>query len=381
MSMKRSGKDQWRQAFWQQARPFLLAALPVPDLLSRYRVRRLAADLVKCDPWPGMAATGEDAAQLALLRLRRLQHDTRRAVRSRQDEAAVMLARVSIETLITGLYCLYEEDAVARLQAENMRNLPLLLKFLTDAGVIPVNVLDECIRRLDYGQPARGPSVESMARAVDKAIGARAAIDLYDRFYRPSSALNLHGGGLALLRHVREDDHLTRRPSRTWARRSPTRIADACLGALVATLARRASRPSQLADNYTERHFDRALAPMITVSSSGISRLLTPRQILVTILTLRNVFRYARSGQDATEPAVRVSRIRTAMKTLLLAGVPDLPEGALDPFLDYTSELIASETAPQPEEESPPASASVHVATMAPEVPTRSSPEDRSPTG
>jgi hypothetical protein len=135
MSAKRSGKDRWWRAVLQQARPFLLAVLPVPDLPSPYRVRRLAADLIKCDPWPGMTATGEDAAQLAILRVRWVQHGTRRAVRNRQDEAAVMLARVSIETLITGLYCLYEQDAVAQLQAENIRNLPLLLKFLTDASV------------------------------------------------------------------------------------------------------------------------------------------------------------------------------------------------------------------------------------------------------
>lgn len=183
-----------------------------------------------------------------------------------------MLARASIETLITGLYCLYQQDAIAELHAENLRNLPLLLKFLTDAGIIPASVLDECIRRLGYGEPARGPTMEAMAVAIDKSLGGRAAVDLYDRFYRPSSTFTMHGGGLSLLRHVRSDDHLTRRPGRTWARRSPARIADACLGALTATMARRAGRPSQLADRYTKRHFDRALTPMIVMSRSGIGK-------------------------------------------------------------------------------------------------------------
>jgi hypothetical protein len=298
-----------------------------------------------------MAAAGEDAAQLAILRLRRLQSDTRRAVRGRQVEAATMLARASIETLITGLYCLHQQDAVAKLQAENIRNLPLLLKFLTDAGVIPASVLEECIRRLGYGEPAKGPTVEAMAVVVDKSLGVRTAVDLYDRFYRPSSTLAMHGGGLSLLRHVRSDDRLTRRPGRTWARRSPARIADACLGALTATMARRAGRPSQLADEYTERHFGRALTPMIVMSSSGIGKLLMPRQIVTTIVTVRGIFKYARSGQDAADSAVRVARIRAGMEALLLAGVPDLPEGALDPFLDYVSEKIAAETAPASTEE------------------------------
>ena len=257
-----------------------------------------------------------------------------------------MLARASIETMITGLYCLHQQDAVANLQAENLRNLPLLLKFLTDAGVIPASVLDECIRRLGYGELARGPTVEAMAVVVDKSLGIRAAVDLYDRFYRPSSTFTMHGGGLSLLRHVRSDDHLTRRPARTWARRSPTRISDACLGALTATMARRAGRPSQLADRYTKRHFDRALPPVIVMSSSGIGKPLMPRQILTTIVTVRDVFKYAQSGQDVANPSMRVERIRAGMEALLLGGVPDLPEGALDPFLDYVSEKIAAETTP-----------------------------------
>ena len=118
MPTKRSDKIQLWRGVWRQARPFLLGTLPVVDLPSRYRVRRLAVSLVECDPWPGMAATGEDAAQLAILRLRRLQRETRCAVRGRHAEAATLLARASIETLITGLYCLHEQDAVARLQAE-----------------------------------------------------------------------------------------------------------------------------------------------------------------------------------------------------------------------------------------------------------------------
>jgi hypothetical protein len=80
-----------------------LAVLPVPDLMTRIRIRRTAGRLATCDPWPGMAATGLDAAELALLRVLWLQRQTRRAVRSRQPEAAVMLARVTIETTITGL--------------------------------------------------------------------------------------------------------------------------------------------------------------------------------------------------------------------------------------------------------------------------------------
>lgn len=347
MSARIVRDDQFRHAIWRQARPFLLGILPVPDLPSRLRVRWLAASLAGRGPWPGRAATSDDAAKLALLRLRWLQHETRRAVRSRQAEAATMLARVSIETLITGLYCLHEQGAVAKLQAENVRNLSLLLKFMTDAGIIPGSVLDECIRRLDYGQPARGLPVEGMAAFVDKSLGVHEVVGLYDRFYRPSSTLALHGGGLALLRHVREDDRLSRKPARTWARRSPARIVDACLGVLTANMARRVGNPSHVADEFAKRHYSRALPPIITISSTGIGKVLMRRQILNAALTLRYLFRYTRSDQDAADPAVRIARIRSGMEAILLAGVADLPEGALDPFLDYVSEKIAAGAAPE----------------------------------
>jgi hypothetical protein len=108
--------------------------------------------------------------------------------------------------------------------------------------------------------------------------------------------------------------------------------------------------PSHLADRYTQRHFNRALAPMIASSSSSIGKLLMPRQILATMLTVRDIYRYARSGQDVAGPAARVARIRARMETILFAGVPDVPEGALEPFLDYISEKIAAETVPEPEE-------------------------------
>src|SRR5258708_19297078 len=104
MSAKCSNKDSLWRKIWQHARPYLLAVLPVIDVPSRCAVRKQAVNLVRCDPWPGLAATGEDAAQLAILRLRSLQRDTRRAVRSGQSEAAIMLARGPIETLIPAFH-------------------------------------------------------------------------------------------------------------------------------------------------------------------------------------------------------------------------------------------------------------------------------------
>lgn len=204
---------------WPLVRILVLSALPVQDLPSRRKVRRTARDLARgCDPWPGMEASGTDAARLALLRLLYLQQATRRAVCSRQDEAATMLARVAIETYITGMYCLYEPGAVAKLQNGQLKMLQPMLEFLREDGGIlggvPRDVLDECIRRLDAGTPADGPKVWDMVEKVDAATGSTIAISLYNRFYRPTSNFAVHVGAASLLRHVRDDGRTARRPSR-----------------------------------------------------------------------------------------------------------------------------------------------------------------------
>jgi hypothetical protein len=347
-----SRSNRGRFQLWPRLRPFvrtfLLAVLPVPDPISRYRVRRAAANLVTCDPWPGMAAEGPDAGQLALLRLRFLQRETRRAVRSRQHEASTMLARAAIETLITGLYCLHEPGAVAQLHGESTRNLPLLLEYLSDIDMIPDDVLAECISGLGLGAPEKGPTVETMARRVDKATSGSLAIGLYKRFYRPTSTLAVHTGAASLLRHVRGDDSLSRRPERTWARRSPVRIADASLGLLTAALAQKAGKPYRQAIRYADRHGGRALTPVMVMSASGLKRHIRPRQLMTVIGQLRGYGDYIQSGKDAENPDVRTAKIRASMKSLLFMAELDIPPESLDPYLDYVAAKIASETSPAP---------------------------------
>lgn len=297
-----------RYRLWPAARPYVrtlvLSALPVPDLPSRHKVRRAARGLGRgCSPWPGMKASGADAARLALLRLLYLQKATRRAVRTRQDEAATMLARVAIETYIAGLYCLHEPGAVARLQNGGLKMLRPMLEFLREDGGIlsgvPHDVLDECIRRLDAGTPAEGPKVWEMAGKVDAAIGGKIAIGLYNRFYRPTSNLALHAGAAALLRHVRGDGRACQRPSRVWGRRAPVRIADACLGGLTAYLARQEGRPSQHAARYANRHYERAIPPVAAISLGNFSRglrLSQMRQAGAAIARVREFGQYVQSG-------------------------------------------------------------------------------------
>lgn len=345
-------------AVWPLVRILVLSALPVPDLPSRLKVRRAAHNLARgCDPWPGMDASGADAARLALRRLLYLQQATHRAVRSRQGEAATMLARVMIETYITGMYCLYEPDAVAKLQSGQLKMLRPMLEFLREDGGIlsgvPRDVLDECIRRLDAGTPADGPKVWDMAEKVDAATRSTIAISLYNRFYRPTSNLAIHAGAAALLRHVRDDGRTSRKPSRIWGRRAPARIADACLGGLTAFLADRESaawhRTARHAATYANRHHERAIPPVTAISLGGLGRglrLSQALQVAQAIARVREFGQYVQSGQDADDPAARATRIRSELQHLLAVPGLDVPPGSLDPFIDYLAEKIVAETQP-----------------------------------
>ncbi len=132
--------------------PYLQAAvlgfLPCPDLVSRYRMRRAAHRLVTLRNWPDMEAKSDQVAQLALMRLLWLQRQTRRAVRGRHREAAVMLARASVETLFLGLYCLRVPSAVTQLHSGNLKALGDGFAYVEETSIVPAQVIRDCVARL-----------------------------------------------------------------------------------------------------------------------------------------------------------------------------------------------------------------------------------------
>jgi Family of unknown function (DUF5677) len=319
----------------------------VPDLPTRTRVRRKVHNLAAVGPWPGAEAKGSDAARLALLRLLWLQRQVRRAVRNRQREAATVLARASIETLIVGLWCLHNEQAVSELDAASIKALRDMLTFLSreeifpgQASFLPERVLNECIARL--GQPAAAPTFEAMARQVDKAMGGSGALSLYDRYYRPTSTLAVHATAAALMRHVRSDGKVAARPGRAWTSRSPARIADASVGILAHNIAR-GGPEARLFAAYARRHMERALVPLAVVGAMSLATSVPIAQVFRMFAAAVSLGRYIWSGRAAADPPdVRTTRIRRAYSEALdLAGV-DVPAGALDPFIDHVTAMLAA---------------------------------------
>ncbi len=87
------------------------------------------------------------------------------------------------------------------------------------------------------------------------------------------------------------------------------------------------------------------------MSAGGFTRsFFQPRQLMTTIGRIQTLGEYIWSGQDVEDPDARYARIRKDMESLLFAAEPDIPAGSLDPFLDYISATLASESDPAPNE-------------------------------
>jgi hypothetical protein len=333
--------------FWivKQAWPYLRAAvlsfLPCPDLISRNRMRRTAHKLVSLKTWPGMEATSAETAQLAMMRLLWLQRQTRRAVRGRHREAAAMLARASVEALLLGLYCHRVPEAIAQLHADNIKALGDGLAYVEETGIVPAQVIRDCAARL--GKPSRRYlSPWDLVRAVDEANRNQAARSVYRRLYVPLSNFTVHASGGTLLRHVRRDGRLRWRPSRGWDRRSPARVADAATGLLAADLAQQANLPHEKPLAYANKHIDRTLMPMAVMAFTGMGASVRPHRIRENAKVLKEVYAYLWTGPAAADSAdVRAAYVRERFASILDFENSDIPEGTMEPFVDYIVEQLA----------------------------------------
>ncbi|WP_285691926.1 hypothetical protein [Actinoplanes sp. NBRC 103695] len=317
----------------------LRGLLPYPDLPRRLAVRRRAWTLATSVDWPRdeSDADGDSYARLALLRLLELQRATRRAVQTRQRESSALLARTAMETCILGLWCLHEPTAADKLRASELRNGPLMLTFLSSAGLVPQDLIRQAVGAL--GEPGRLPDVRSMAQLVDSKTGASLGIHLYDAAYRPASHYFTHATGAALLRHVTADYRYSAKPAKSWARRAPVRLADACVGVLAAAIADRIGNPAQvrLFARYAENHADRVLPPMLVTTGKALAG-------RVNISAIRTTFREARMTKSRLELELsqdqdsgeREARVRSMFVSLTASlGVEDLPPESVQPVLDF----------------------------------------------
>jgi hypothetical protein len=330
------------QIVWQLAWMVMRRVLPYSDLARRARIRRNAFRLVTCTPWPGDGATGTDAAHLALLRTLWLQRETRRAVRSRRDEPAALLARAALESYILGAYCIYAEDAVRILVAADNRAMRRVLAYLTEDDLLSQAAINDAADVI--GVPGRDLKFAEAAEWLEREHGYDAPLSLYRRYYVPLSHFYAHPSASTLMRHVWPDGKPHRRPARAWARRSPARLADASAGLLAAAIAEKAGVPSARFIKYAEAHIDRAFTPAGTVAGKGMRQAVEWRRLPEVARIIMELRRYTHGPAAlADDLRTRERRIRGGFESAFMLLRLDLPDGAFGPAIDaFTTQVLDS---------------------------------------
>ncbi len=279
------------------SRQLLRGVLPYPDVRRRWLIRHAALRLVTCKRWPGDAATGMDAAQLALLRLTWLQELTRNAVSERRSDDAVLLARAALETCIIGLYCVYSGDAIANMSAANYRAAGRTVSYLSDGSLGSLAAIDTAVEAL--GQVGPDLDIRDLALWLEREYGLAAATRLYHAYYVPLSHLFARPYAFALMRHVDPDGTLRRRPGFPWARRSAVRMADGCVGLLAGHIAEKADHPSERFFRYATAHLDRMLTPALLFAVKGALRSVPWHQRATALKTVLEAQHYADDAASA----------------------------------------------------------------------------------
>ncbi|MET8094219.1 hypothetical protein [Micromonospora sp. NPDC005220] len=171
-----------------------------------------------------------------------------------------------------------------------------------------------------------------MAERIDTETSGSVVSDLYERLYVPASTYFVHANPASLLRHVTPDHTLTERPSDPWTRRSPVRLADACVGLVAGAVARADGVPNDLFVAYAEAHHARTMTPMVVMTAKGLTRSFKMSQLLYAVKDALDLRRYL-SGPANNDPReVREARIRAMYAKI---ADPDLPPDTLKPVYDY----------------------------------------------
>jgi hypothetical protein len=324
----------------------LRGVLPYPDLVRRVRVRRAARSLIPRTGFPSDdLVTGSDLAQLALLRVLDLQRQTRRAVRGRHREGAVQLARSAMDVAIVGIWCLREPRAVAIMREAQLRSAKdSLAGLLIMTGLLPEHVLEKAMAALGPAK-VKLPPVRNMAKTIDTATGGALEAEFYQRIYDPLSAFFVHANAWSLSRYVGRGGQRKTRPTMPWARRSPVRVADACVGLMAAALATDTEAPARLFMDYTIAHGKRVLPPFGVLLAKTTGRTFSLRSTLQRLREASETKKYLAGPGRMDSTAQRETRVR-ALFNYAFAD-PDLPNDAIAPAVDHFVAVILDEYGPQ----------------------------------
>jgi len=291
------------------------------DPLRRRRVRSAAKRLVPSKAWATKDSKADEIARIALLRVLFLQHEAHRAARHREEEATAMLARASIETAISGLFCIYVPGAEKLFEGEmSKRAKSLFSDFTKDIGM--PGILDDALANIGS---SKLPTVACMVEQIVASGGAPDLGSLKTNFYDQISTLYVHGGPLGLIRHVHPRTGATRgRPYAAWSKRSAVHTSDAMVGLLAASIAGENDADIALFRAYEEDHFRVTWRPLAFVVRGVLASHVDFRYILDTLRAVRRLRAKRKAGEPLTEADIAELLTKLYMVTRLNPDDPSL---------------------------------------------------------
>jgi hypothetical protein len=212
-----------------------------------------------------------------------------------------MLARGSIETAITGLFCIYVPGAEKLFESEMSKRAKRLFAGVTEAAGM-AGVLDDALARIGSN---RLPSVTGMVDQIVANGGAAGIGSLHTDSYDQVSTLYVHGGPLGLSRHVHPRSEVTRgRPQSAWSRRSAVHISDAMVGLLAAAIAGDDHPDIALFREYEQAHFRITWTPLAFVARGLMIARVDYRYLPDMIHVIRRLRAKRKAGESFTEADV-----------------------------------------------------------------------------
>jgi hypothetical protein len=164
--------------------------------------------------------------------------------------------------------------------------------------------------------------------------------------YRPASQFFTHASGSALLRHVTSDYRYSSEPAKSWARRSPVRLTDACVGVLAGAVANQRSEPAELFIRYGEGHAGRVLPPLLVTIGKGMARRLRVAGLVSILKQAAEVRTYLSGATPADVQGEGERRLRALYDDAIgRLDIGDVPEDAIRPVVDHLVTMVLAEWA------------------------------------
>ena len=243
--------------------------------------------------WSAPDVTANEIARITLLRVLFLQRATRQAARHHDGEASAMLARASLEATIAGVFCVYVPGAERYFDGESVKRTDQIF-----TGIAEVMGLKQVLQEIkDKYEKNSLPPISQMVKTIEDNAGNSMGA-LYADFYVQLSSLYIHGGPLALLRHVHSGTLKTReRPYSAWNRRSAVHLADAMVGLLASTIAGENHRDQSLFEEYRAIHLEATWKPVTFVLLNKVKEGINLRNVSELISLVRRMRERHRAGE------------------------------------------------------------------------------------